>query len=304
MTMAEMQVYALKGDPDGAVDVNASLCEGVGRFGWSYMKDASGRPLEDADLRRLRLKIDTTGWDNLTEDEHDRYQSFLLDLKEGDWVVYINVPQWGRCTVARVTGPYYWEHKDDDFNHCFRVDPESVREFDRNDAIVYPALSTRLKLRGRFWRIYAEEEFNAPLAALAAGVSPQPRTAKTSASLLARNLEPLLQEITKRVQRTNPNYDLEALLELIFKAIPGVRSVVRQGGAGDHGADLIVEFEGGLPHPALQTQHTCVVQAKSYEGEHWETRAVEDIRRAFAHYPAADMGLIVSTAASSTKARP
>ncbi|MHC2618155.1 hypothetical protein ACVIW2_000186 [Bradyrhizobium huanghuaihaiense] len=86
-----------------------------------------------------------------------------------------------------------------------------------------------------------------------------------------------------------------------FQNIPGVRGVTRQGGAGDHGADLIVEYGGGIPHPALRTQHICVVQAKSYEGSHLNTRAVRDIERAFAVYPTADRGLIVSTASSSTK---
>jgi Restriction endonuclease len=298
----EMHIFALQGDADWAEAVRTSLLEGVGRFGWSYIKDDDGSPLGDADLRRLQFKIDGTGWNTLTENEKDRYQNFMLDFKEGDWVVYINIPKWGRCTVARVTGPYYWELKGADFNHCFPVDPKSVRDFDRNNAIVHPALSARLKLQGRWWHIYAEDEFKALLTDLDTGGVSQNQTEETNVKLLNRELEPLLQEVTKRVQHTHPNYALEALLELVFKAIPGVHKVVRQGGAGDHGADLIVEFEGGLPHPALQTQHTCVVQAKSYEGKLWETRAVEDIRRAFAHYPAADMGLIVSTAASSTPA--
>jgi hypothetical protein len=102
------------------------------------------------------------------------------------------------------------------------------------------------------------------------------------------------------VQRIHPNYDLEALLELVFRAMPNVHKVVRQGGAGDYGADLLVEYESGLPIPALQTQHTCVVQAKSFTGEHWDTQAVADIRRAFERYPTADVGLIVSTAEAST----
>ena len=284
-----MEVYALKGNPDWAEAVYASLQGGVGRFGWSYMRGADGEPLGDADLKRIKYKIDTTGWDSLTRGEEERYQPFLLDLKEGDWVIYVNVPRWGRCTVARVSGPYYWSPDDDDFNHRFRVDPRSVRDFDRNNAIVHPALSARLKLQGRYWRIYAEEEFKTLLSGLNAGTTPQLRTPQTNAMLLGRELEPLLLEVTKRMQRTHPNYDLEALLELVFKSIPGVRKVVRQGGSGDHGADLIVEFEGGLPHPALQTQHTCVVQAKAYEGEHWDTQAVQDIRRAFARYPAADI---------------
>ena len=39
-----------------------------------------------------------------------------------------------------------------------------------------------------------------------------------------------------------------------FQCYPGDRKVIRQGGGGDHhGADLIVEVEGGLPFPALQS---------------------------------------------------
>ena len=41
---------------------------------------------------------------------------------------------------------------------------------------------------------------------------------------------------------------------------------------------------------------TLVVQVKSFSDEHAETRAVDDIRRAFAHHSDADMGLVVSTA--------
>ncbi len=40
----------------------------------------------------------------------------------------------------------------------------------------------------------------------------------------------------------------------------------------------------------------CVVQVKSYEGQMSDTRAVDDIGRAFEQYPDADMGLIISTA--------
>lgn len=108
--------------------------------------------------------------------------------------------------------------------------------------------------------------------------------------------------MTQTVQRTHPNYDLEALVGSVFERVPGVRRVARQGGAGDGGADLLVEYESGMPVPALQSQHLCIVQVKSFVGEHSELRAVEDIRRAFVRYPNADMGLIVSTADASTPA--
>jgi hypothetical protein len=286
------QIFALKGDADWIDPVVTSLREGVGRFGWSYV--------EGCDLHQLKKRVNQEGWESLGEEEKECFQAFLLDLKEGDWVVYVNVPEWGQCTMARVAGPYYWQWVDRDFNHRFQVDATTIRVFNRNDIAVQPALSQRLKLRGRYWRIYAEAEFNALLDNLEAGGAPQPRTPQSSAALLGRQIEPLLQQVTEHIQRVHPNYDFEALLELVFRDMPNVRRVVRQGGAGDHGADLLIEYESGLPIPALQTQHTCVVQAKSYVGEHWDTQAVEDISRAFIKYPNADVGLIVSTATAST----
>ena len=55
----------------------------------------------------------------------------------------------------------------------------------------------------------------------------------------------------------------------------------------------------GLPVPGLQKQSACVIQVKSFEGNReWDTKAVDDIGRAFDHYLDVEMGLIVSTATS------
>ena len=132
-----MMIYALKAHKDWNERILESLKGGQGRFGWSY--------IENADLEKLQKRIEEKGWDSLNDGEKDCYQEFLLRLEEGDYVVYINLPAWGQCTLARVTGKYYWDGSDDDFNHRFPVCPESVREFNRNDARVMPALSARLK---------------------------------------------------------------------------------------------------------------------------------------------------------------
>lgn len=145
----DFTIYALKGSSEW-FDILPSLQSGEGRFGWSY--------IESADLRELKKRVDEKGWDSLTEEEKDCYQVFLLDFKAGDYVVYINVPEW-KCTVAKVTGQYQWKFSDGDFNHRFPVDPSSVYVFDRNDASVHPALRSRLKLQGRWWRIYLKDEF-------------------------------------------------------------------------------------------------------------------------------------------------
>ena len=206
-------------------------------------------------------------------------------------VVYINVPEWGKCTLAEVTGPYEWRFDDCDFNHRFPVSAKTVREFDRNDAMVHPALSRRLKLQGRWWTIYTEAEFNQLLNALDEGTPPGPSTPET-------NLKHLLQELTKAIHHTHPEKNLENFVERIFKKIPGIISVRPQRGRADHGADLLVDFESG-PVPGLVRQETLVIQVKSWEGEHINPSAVNDIKRAFEYYEKDEnvsMGLIVSTA--------
>jgi hypothetical protein len=287
----DITIYALKGSSEWC-DIKNSLKNGEGRFGWSY--------IESADLKELQKRVDEKGWDSLIDEEKDCYQAFLLDLKAGDYVVYINVPEWGKCTVAKVTGQYQWKFEDADFNHRFPVDPSSVYVFDRNDASVHPALRSRLKLQGRWWRIYLKDEFIELLEVHKKGVTPSVRTPESNLRFLSNEIQPFLLSITQRIHRTHPNYDLECLIVEVFKKIPGVIDVKWQGGAGDHGADILVTFDGGLPIPGLEKQHVLVVQVKSYEGDHWDTRAVEDIKRAFDHYREASMGLIISTANAIT----
>ena len=286
----DFTIYALKGDqenPKCAGMLHSSLKKGEGRFGWSY--------IETANLYELKKRIEKDGWASLSDEERNCYQAFLLDIREDDYVVYINVPEWGKCTLARVTRPYFWQHEDDDFNHRFGVDLESVREFDRN--AVHPWLSARLKLQRRWWRIHGgQEKFNELVENLKAGKAGNKQTPEIRRELLQKQIQPFLTAITKAIHDTHPNKALEDLLAEIFKNVPGVKDVEKKGGPKDHGADLLVHFESGMPIPP----QTCVVQVKSFEGEHWDTGAVNDIKRAFEHYPEADMGLIVSTAASST----
>jgi hypothetical protein len=285
----EYTIYALKGAEGREQLVYDSMKSGEGRFGWSYCKSA--------DLGELTEKIKKSGWASLSEDEKHCYQGFLLEFVNGDYVIYVNVPEWGKCTLARVTGPYFWKWTDSDFNHRFPVDPTSVKTFDRNAAYVYPAIRARLKLQGRYWRIYnLNKEFEDLLESLTSGKASKLYDPGTNLGFLRRDIEPFLLGITERIQKTHPNTDLERLFADVFKHVPGVKNVRLQGGSTDHGADILLIVETGLPLSTLLKQETYVVQVKSYEGEHWSTRAVEDIERAFRQYPEAAGGLIVSTA--------
>ena len=159
----DYRIYALNCSSEW-FDILASLKMGEGRFGWSYIKSA--------DLRELKQKVEANGWDSLSKEEKDCYQSFLLDFRSGDYVVYINVPEWGKCTVAKVTGQYQWKFEEGDFNHRFPVDPSTVYVFDRNDASIHSALRSGLKLHGHWWRISLKDEFNELLEVLKKGVTP------------------------------------------------------------------------------------------------------------------------------------
>ncbi len=66
----DFTIYALKGSSEW-FDILPSLKNGEGRFGWSY--------IESADLRKLKQRVDTDGWDSLSDEEKDCYQAFLLD---------------------------------------------------------------------------------------------------------------------------------------------------------------------------------------------------------------------------------
>ncbi|MFQ5729883.1 MAG: restriction endonuclease [Waddliaceae bacterium] len=293
--MSNFSIYALKGEDEHIDKVVESLNQGVGRFGWSY--------IETADLRKLKEKVEKEGADSLTDEEKDCFyrQLFLLDIKEGDYVVYINIPEWSKCTAAKVNKGYYWDWKDEDFNHRFGIQKESIVVFDRNDSLVHPNLRRRLKLPGRKWQIYnMNENFEALLEGVKLGKGGGEKSFATDIQFLKDDLEPYLKELTGFIHRANPNYGLEVFLEQIFIKVPNVVNVIRQGGAGDYGADLIVSYEEGISLPGLAPQKRCVVQVKSFEGQHWETKAVDDIRRAFIKYPDTSMGMIVSTADEGT----
>ena len=256
-----MTIYAMRVKKDQKVvdKIFKSLRSGEGRFGWSYV--------ETADLRELRERINRSGWDSLNKWEKDCYQKFLLELRDGDYAVYINVPQWGQCTLAQITGEYEWRWEDEDFNHRFPVDPQSVRTFDTNGDIVAAPLCARLKLRRPWWRIYVKPEFDSLLRSLQKGIESAPRSPETNLRELSQGIQPLFSEITKEIQRTHPGKNLESFVKKVLDRLPGVKSVEPKKGRADHGADLVVEFEF-VPIPGLVQTQTLVVQVKSWTDTH------------------------------------
>ena len=278
-----MSIYALKVDDGWAWLVHEWLKNGDGRFGWSYV--------ETADLHELRNRIASGGWNSLDEEEKDCYYEPLLSLDCGDYVVYVNVPEWGRCTLAQATGKYFWRWADNDFNHRFPVDQDSVHSFETNDAMVPIALRARLKLRARCYRINAEDEFVGLLESLRHGGVPAPAISGDNLPGLTTEMKPVPATVMQKIRHLHGHGDLENLVEQVLRRVPGVRAVTRRGGTGS-GADFVVDFElGSIP----QLAQTLVVQVRSDPDTLTGPSAVGVVRGAFGAYDA-DMVLIVCAA--------
>ncbi|MDR0307116.1 MAG: restriction endonuclease [Chitinispirillales bacterium] len=293
-----MNVWAFN-TPEGkeSIDfVNASLKKGISRFGWSY--------LEDADLKKLKEK----DWNKLSNKEKDCYKYFLLDINVGDWIVHINIPEWGKCTAGKVIETYKWDEEPNkigvsdysdagDFRHTFKLDPNTIVEFDRDNHNVTPLINRKLKLRGKYWRIYDTEQFSISLENLKNNTVNTQSNIEYGLYYLKADIKPDLENIAKSIQKNHPGKRLEYLLGKVFDKVPNVRSVkVNGSGFGtDYGADLIITYS---TFEWQQKDEILVVQVKSFTDVHYEITAVEQIETAIKKYRA-DMGLIVSTAKAS-----
>ena len=255
----------------------------VSRFLWSYFPNC--------DLNRLK----TLKWEEMTADEINcwKHAHRLLDFKPGDWVLHINVPEYGKVTAARITSEYEYQdilpESHTDGRHYFRV--KDIFTFDRNDKRVHRKLSSRLKLQGCLWQVYCEDEFNKSLNLL------QGKSDKELSEnhFLVTEANEMMERLTKTIQSNKPGKDMEHFLAEVFKKIPNVIDVKENcsGWKTDYGADLIVIYKTGLL-PDLESVHKLVVQVKSYEGDHWETNAVAQLKTAITQFNASS-GMLMTT---------
>ena len=94
----------------------------------------------------------------------------------------------------------------------------------------------------------------------------------------------------------NKSKEFERFLHRIFSSLPNTKSTPNGFGfKTDNGADLLVEFE----NPILRKETTTlVVQAKSYEGDHFDLNAVDQIVEGINKFEA-DGGLLITTASKT-----
>ena len=247
----------------------------------------------NCDLNRLK-KME---WQNMNKDEQKSWYNshWLLDFKPGDWIMHINVPEYGLVTAAQINSDYFYQdnlpNDRQDGRHCFYV--HNVFTFDRNDTHVHRMLSARLKLRGHLWRIKGCDE---PFEELLKFLNSDNKIDVDESWFLTKEIKDDFHKITETIQRNNPGKDLEVFLSKVFGEIPGVTRVEKNGfGWGtDNGADLIIKYQKGLLEDYEEPERTMVVQVKSYQNEHWETNAVKQLETAIEKFNAS-VGMLMTT---------
>lgn len=238
-------------------------------------------------------------WDqevSLKEQVHGA-NGFLLNIKPGDWIVHVNLPNYGRCIAVQVTGEYgfdegiscSWGH---DFNNYLPVNPSTIVEFSRDDSNVLPSVNLKPMRRGQ--RVRKVADFLTSLENLQnSRYDDHTKGAKGVIHLRERVNQDILPKLTHAIQEMNKGKEFERFLHEVFRHMPHTVSI--QNGFGwrtDHGADLIVDFQNPIAGVTLNTR--LVVQAKSYTGDHHDLHAVDQIVKGMEKYKA-DGGLLITT---------
>ena len=256
-----------------------SVRDGKSRFGWS------GEDINDLSKEENRQIPENSD------------QLRLLKVKEGNWIVHRNTPEWGQFVAARVTSGYQFDeglkcpNGRIDFRHCFEVDKETVVVFNREDTRVLPTVW--LNQLSRLENISAVDDFLASINNLKGDpIELGEEDSREEYYLRAKMDEGLLDVATQFIHETHKGKLLERFLAKVFREIPEVEYVNEHGqrGGTDHGTDLIVTMRDPLGFA-----RKIIVQVKSYEGEHRDLRAVEDVKTGIEKFKG-DAGVIITTA--------
>lgn len=222
---------------------------------------------------------------------------FLLRIKEGDWIVHVNMPSYGKCVAVKTVGEYGFDEGikcswGNDFNNFIPVAPQTIIEFNRNNPNILS--SVNLAPRKRAQRVLEVADFLTSIENLKDGKFDSTSKQDKSITHLQEKITKLLPQITSHIQEMNRSKEFERFLHRIFSGMPNTVSI--QNGFGwrtDNGADLLVEFENPIIGVNVTTK--LVVQAKSYSGQHFDTNAIDQIVEGINKYNA-DAGLLITTA--------
>jgi hypothetical protein len=266
-------------------------------YSFAKIADNNARELVYRSIKEGKSRFGMWDQEESLKDKWYGKNAFLLNINANDWIVHVNMPSYGKCVAIETTGTYNF---DDgivcswgvDFNNYIPVNPNSIIEFDRNDINILP--SVNLAPRRRAQRILQVEDFFKSLDNLKnekyTDVSIQDR----AVTHLREDINDVLPTITASIHKMNKSKEFERFLHRIFDKMPNTISIQNVfGWKTDNGADLIVEFENPIIGINITTK--LIVQAKSYEGAHFDKNAIDQIVTGMEEY-GADAGLLITTA--------
>ena len=275
-----MQVFAFAkvSDDDARNKVYKSVKQGKSRFGWSGS--------ETDDLR----------------EEWNGKQNFLLGIKKDDWIVHVNMPQYGECVAFKVAGEYEFDNAGlecnwgRDFRHVIPVDPNSIIEFNRRDPNILPTVN--LNPRGRYHRVKYVLDFEKSITNLKENRVDLKNVESKEIFHLNEKTDEIMKQLTSLLHNTHKGKELERFLAKVFRKVENVVEVNENGfGWGtDHGADLIVHTQTNISN--IEFENKIIIQVKSFEGEHYDLSAIDQVITGIDFYNA-DAGIIITTANST-----
>jgi restriction endonuclease Mrr len=271
---------------------------------WAFAK------IDDSDARKAVYKSITIdgksrfGWSSKDSDDLRKKwngkQAFLLSIKPGDWIVHVNMPEWGKCVAVQVIGVYDFDNGINcdwgiDFRHSIPIDINTIVEFNRNSIEVLPTVN--LNPRQRYQRIYAVEDFLKSIENIKNNTIKDKKNEDDTKEIfcLKEKSNDILENLTKLIHNTHKGKNLERYLAKVFRQIPNIVDV-NENGFGwktDNGADLVLTTSIAISN--IQFENKIVVQIKSYDGDHYDLSAVEQIKTAIKKYEAS-AGIIITTA--------
>lgn len=267
-------------------------------FAFAKIDDEDARIKVYEQIKQGRSRFGMWGQEVSLREKYHGKNGFLLRIKKGDWIVHVNSPRFGHCVAVQAADEYGFDEGvkcswGTDFRNFIPVDPSTIVEFDRNDPNVVPSVNLAPMRRGQ--RILQVDDFFRTLDNLRhSRFSSSDPELRGVAHLRERVDQDFLPRITELIHRMNRSKDFERFLHQVFEVMPNTVSI--QNGFGwksDQGADLIVVFQTPVIGVTLTTK--LVVQAKSYEGNHYDLSAVSQLVEAVEAFKA-DGALLITTA--------
>lgn len=266
-------------------------------YTFAKINDPEARNLVYQEINKGKSRFGMWEQEDSLKRKWNGQNAFLLRIKKDDWIVHVNMPEYGQCVAAKVIGEYEFDEGlkckwGRDFNNYIPIDPSSIIEFNRNDSNILP--SVNLSPRRRAQRVLQVEDFLESLENLKNNHLSNVSKFDSSLIHLQKKVKTLLPEITPAIHKMNRSKDFERFLHRIFDKMPNTISI--QNGFGwktDYGADLIVDFENPIIGVNVRTR--LIVQAKSYEGAHYDKHAIDQIIAGIEKFKG-DAGLLITTA--------